>query len=107
MLSRMSKVSIGAAVCRRLTRLQKPSVSVSSVIGARSLQARSLHHSSTFNDAIKKNNEPDDSDWTRDESIPWGDPDWASVSPLAWGVHGGPAESPLAGKNLMSIEELR
>ena len=107
MLSRMSKVSIGAAVCRRLTRLQKPSVSVSSVIGARSLQARSLHHSSTFNDAIKKNDEPDDSDWTRDESIPWGDPDWAAVSPLAWGVHGGPAESPLAGKNLMSIEELR
>ena len=64
---------------------------------------RSLHHSSIHNDSSKRT----DGGWADDDSIPFGDANgWHTEDPLAWGIHGGPAESPLAGKNLMSIEEL-
>jgi len=65
--------------------------------------ARRTYHYSIGNNVTKSSG----GGWAEDDSIPFGDANgWDTEEPEAWGIHGGPAESPLAGKNLMCIEEL-
>ena len=69
----------------------------------RYIERRCLHHGMITTMAK-------DSDWLNNDSIPFGEGngwDKETKDLYTWGIHGGPAESPLAGKNFMSIEDLR